>query len=185
MKRLYADEFHPRSELALPRHEDAMPPFPVIDMHAHFGPLLLGDRYEERFDTRRSCEVLREMGIERIFCLELVWDGSEVRLEQRVCRDAAAGGVERVEASVPVRPDPSAPVAYNGHTDIPAVYKVRLKVHVGDGATCNFSYSTDGRRYRALGPSFQAREGRWIGAKAGFFAVSSVRKNRGGSLEVR
>ena len=143
-----------------------------LDVEARFTPSYPGDRAG-----------LVVMGLDYA-TLELVWDGSEVRLEQRVCRDAAAGGVERVEASVPVRPDPSAPVAYNGHTDIPAVYKVRLKVHVGDGAACNFSYSTDGR-YRALGPSFQAREGRWIGAKAGFFAVSSVRKNRGGSLEVR
>lgn len=80
MRRVYADEFHPRSELALPRHPEAMPPFPVIDMHAHFGPLLLGERYEEEYDTRRCCEVLREMGLERIFCLELVWDGEYDRL---------------------------------------------------------------------------------------------------------
>ena len=80
MRRVYADEFHPRSELALPRHPETMPPFPVIDMHAHFGPLLLGERYEEEYDTRRCCETLREMGLERIFCLELVWDGEYDRL---------------------------------------------------------------------------------------------------------
>ena len=80
MRRLYADEFHPHSELVTPQHPDTMPPFPVIDMHAHFGPLLLGDSYEERYDTRRSCEMLREAGIERIFCLELVWGEGYDRL---------------------------------------------------------------------------------------------------------
>ena len=63
------------SELKTVQHPETMPPFPVIDMHAHFGPLLLGDDYESVYDTRRSCEILREMGIEKIFCLELVWDG--------------------------------------------------------------------------------------------------------------
>ena len=68
------------SELKTVQHPEVMPPFPVIDMHAHFGPLLLGDNYESVYDTRRSCEILRSMGIEKIFCLELVWDGEYDRL---------------------------------------------------------------------------------------------------------
>ncbi len=80
LKRIYADEFHPRCELVVPQHPDALPPFPVIDMHAHFGPLLLGEHYEDCFDTRRSCDVLRELGIEKVFCLELVWGGEYDRL---------------------------------------------------------------------------------------------------------
>ena len=80
LKRLYADEFRPRSVLELPEHENALPPFPVIDMHAHFGPLLLGEHYEETYDTARACEVLREMGLEKVFCLELVWGSAYDRL---------------------------------------------------------------------------------------------------------
>ena len=80
MRRVYADEFHPLSELVLPQHPEALPPFPVIDMHAHFGPLLLGERYEDTYDTARSCEVLREMGIEKVLCLELVWGDAYDRL---------------------------------------------------------------------------------------------------------
>ena len=89
MKRLYADEFHPRVELVAPSHPEALPPFPVIDMHAHFGPLLLGDRYEEKFDTIESCAILRDMGIEKIFCLELLWDGEYDRLCRKL--DASKG----------------------------------------------------------------------------------------------
>ncbi len=84
MRRIYADEFHPVSELVGPEHREAMPPFPVIDMHAHFGPLLLGDDYESRYDTAESCRILREMNIEKIFCLELVWDEAYDRLARKL-----------------------------------------------------------------------------------------------------
>ena len=94
MKKLYVGEFHPRSELALPQHPDALPPFPVIDMHAHFGPLLLGDHYEDRFDTRRTCATLRELGIEKVFCLELVWGGEYDRLCRKL--DASDGMIAPV-----------------------------------------------------------------------------------------
>ena len=89
MRRLYADEFHPKCELQHIEHPDALPPFPVIDTHAHFGPLLLGENYEENFDTKRSCEMLREMGIEKIFCLELVWGDQYDRLCRKL--DASDG----------------------------------------------------------------------------------------------
>lgn len=86
MQRIYADEFHPVSELVRPAHPDALPPFPVVDMHAHFGPLLLGENYEETYDTVRSCEVLRELGVEKVFCLELVWG----KAYDRLCRKLEA-----------------------------------------------------------------------------------------------
>lgn len=76
-----------KCELRHVEHPDALPPFPVIDMHAHFGPLLLGDDYyESAYDTKRSCALLREMGVERIFSLELVWDDAYDRL----CRKLAS-----------------------------------------------------------------------------------------------
>lgn len=82
MERLYVGEFHPRRELMLPEHPEALPPCPVIDAHAHFGPLLLGENYEETYDIKRTCGTLRALGIERVLCLELVW-GAEY---DRLCR---------------------------------------------------------------------------------------------------
>lgn len=49
---------------------------------------------------------------------------------------------------------------------------------------CRFAYSLDGRRFKDLGPVFTAREGQWIGAKAGFFATADIRRNDGGSVEL-
>jgi beta-xylosidase len=48
-----------------------------------------------------------------------------------------------------------------------------LRVRVGEDAVCSFSYSVDGKTFSPLGESFVARQGRWIGAKVGLFAVGS------------
>lgn len=128
MRRLYADEFHPRSMLVTPQHPDAMPSFPVIDMHAHFGPLLLGDNYEERFDTRRSCEMLREVGIERIFCLELVWGGAYDRLCRKLeASDGMIAPVGSVDVFEALKPDFETRV-YRTLTDLKAKGCVALKL---------------------------------------------------------
>ena len=50
---------------------------------------------------------------------------------------------------------------------------------------CNFSYSTDGKRFKQLGNSFQAKEGRWIGAKVGMFCTRpAIKVNDGGWADV-
>lgn len=70
-------------------------------------------------------------------------------------KDAAEGGPEQVEATVPLE-DP----------------QVHLQVTFEEGAQARFSYSLDGEAFEAIGGSFQAREGHWIGAKVGLFALS-------------
>ncbi|MCM3874095.1 MAG: glycoside hydrolase 43 family protein [Pyrinomonadaceae bacterium] len=48
-----------------------------------------------------------------------------------------------------------------------------LRVRVKEDAICDFSYSVDGKTFSPLGEPFSARQGRWIGAKVGIFAVGS------------
>jgi predicted TIM-barrel fold metal-dependent hydrolase len=84
MKRLYLDEFKPISGLETPSSPERPPPCPVIDGHAHFGALLLGANYEEKYDTRRSVETLRSAGIERILSLELAFDKEFDRLRRKL-----------------------------------------------------------------------------------------------------
>lgn len=69
-----------KCELVHEEHPCVLSPFPVIDAHAHFGPLLLGESYETVYDTARTSALLREMGIEKILCLELVWEAEYDRL---------------------------------------------------------------------------------------------------------
>lgn len=38
---------------------------------------------------------------------------------------------------------------------------------------CQFAWAVDGVSFQAFAETFQAREGRWMGAKVGLFAVST------------
>lgn len=50
---------------------------------------------------------------------------------------------------------------------------------------CQFSYSLDGKEYKAFGKPFQAREGQWIGAKVGMFCTRpAIKINDGGWTDV-
>ena len=64
------------------------------------------------------------------------------------------------------------------------LYTVWLRVRILEGGVCRFSYSTDSRKFKVLGEDFKMKEGKWIGAKAGFFATSKIRKNDGGSVDI-
>ena len=64
-------------------------------------------------------------------------------------------------------------------------YNISVRLTVGKGGICTFSYSSGSGKYRQLGPCFKLREGKWIGAKAGFFATAEIRRNDSGSLDVR
>jgi beta-xylosidase len=46
-----------------------------------------------------------------------------------------------------------------------------LRVKVSEGAVCGFSYSPDDTAFTAIGETFTAKAGRWIGAKVGLFAL--------------
>ncbi len=48
---------------------------------------------------------------------------------------------------------------------------VYLRVTVRTGAVCRFAYSLDGTSFMTIGPEFKASVGRWVGAKAGLFAM--------------
>lgn len=55
-----------------------------------------------------------------------------------------------------------------------------LRVTVGKGALCQFSYSTDGTRFTDAGAPFQAQPGKWIGAKVGIFCTRPTETNDSG-----
>ena len=57
---------------------------------------------------------------------------------------------------------------------------VYLRVTVGKGARCQFTYSADGITYAPVGEVFQAEPGRWIGAKVGIFCTRTLSTNDAG-----
>lgn len=131
--------------------------------------------------------------------LELFYDGSQVFLQRRTCSDADRGNAELVTESIPVQTAlttesfPSLSIQPEDAKPYCTVY-VRVSIHnriVKDPyaewppvVVCDFSYSLDGRRFRPAGSSFIAREGKWIGAKTGFFATADIKRNDGGSIEI-
>lgn len=55
-----------------------------------------------------------------------------------------------------------------------------LRVSVDSTATCTFSYSLDGKSFTALEKKFQAKKGRWIGAKVGLFCSNpNINESKG------
>lgn len=76
----------------------------------------------------------------------------------------------------------------NGETEIASLElkekSFYLRVKVGKGATCNFSFSTDNKNFTTVGVPFKAREGKWIGAKIGFFFTRPGKFNDAGTADV-
>lgn len=50
--------------------------------------------------------------------------------------------------------------------------------------SCQFSYSLNGKRFYPIGKPFIAREGKWIGAKIGYYANAQIKKNDGGWVDL-
>jgi beta-xylosidase len=96
-------------------------------------------------------------------------------ISQVICTKADKGTQEESIASV----------------DAPAseVY-LRVKIQPEDAAEiiprvlCSFSYSVDGKLFRPLGKTFTAREGQWVGAKVGVFALGSVATGKTGACDL-
>ena len=121
------------------------------------------------------------------------------RLEYIVCQGADKGGTEtaQVLAVLPYRYEPlphgreSKNVPLVNYPDVPeAVVWVELDVrakavegNVPD-AVCRFRYSRDGKRFTQVDGTFKAQDGRWIGAKYGFWCNRFSPKNDAGWLDV-
>ncbi|MDH2208300.1 MULTISPECIES: glycoside hydrolase family 43 protein [Empedobacter] len=59
--------------------------------------------------------------------------------------------------------------------------EVFLKVKVSEpNGICQFSFSENGKKYTSIGEPFQAKPGKWIGAKVGIYSMSSQDAKRGG-----
>ncbi len=59
--------------------------------------------------------------------------------------------------------------------------EVYFKVKVSEpNALCQFSYSENGKNFTEIGSAFQAKPGKWIGAKVGLYSISTSRAPRGG-----
>ena len=124
-------------------------------------------------------------------------DGGVV-LQYATCKNADKANPEsKVEAEVTI-PTERMPEPYTvkyAVDDIPkprvATQWVYLRVKVHSEGLANqikgyaeWSYSLDGKRYEKLGNAFEMREGKWIGAKLGFFCTRAQVKNDAAFFDV-
>ena len=94
-------------------------------------------------------------------------EGDRFVLLQRTCKDAEQGGKEKVAELESFEPSARETIIYS-----PTVSReIYLRVQVEAGGMCRFAYSLDGQAFTACGEPFQARQGKWIGAKVGFLCV--------------
>ncbi len=89
--------------------------------------------------------------------IEIVRTKQGLALRQMLCLKADNGAAEAVAAEIPLTQN-----------------EAYLRVEVREGST-SFSYSLNGASFIALGKSFEAKPGVWIGAKVGLFAEGDVR----------
>ena len=95
-------------------------------------------------------------------------------LKYITCKDADEGGTETAHVIGNIKANPY-------HAGAKTNYACRLCVGIqcDKGALCHLAYSTDGHKYTPVTTPFQAREGKWIGAKYGVFSITRDGKSKG------
>lgn len=81
---IYLEDYAPETGLVLKQHIPPRPRFPVIDMHAHMGPMLLGEGYEAAYNTHQQKQLLQASGVEKLVSLELVWGDAFLKLKEKL-----------------------------------------------------------------------------------------------------
>jgi len=69
-------DYKPTCMLKVEEHYTKKAKFPVIDMHSHWGPILLGKNYAQKYDTGKVVANLKEYNICKIFNPDIICDDS-------------------------------------------------------------------------------------------------------------
>ncbi len=97
------------------------------------------------------------------------------RIIRVTCKDARKGTPEVVDASAP---------ANGGHLYLKIVVTPENSKDIIPKVLCTFSFSTDAILYHDLGEVFVAREGLWVGAKAGLFSTKHRESKKRGYADI-
>ena len=146
--------------------------------------LLLQKFSAEEFTATAKLKISAKMDGQLSGMIVMGWDytwlgiekqGENFVLKQGICKDAEHGSPEQVLmlAQLPPSRKFDAGIYPNYEREI------YIRLRVGKGALCRFSYSLDGKRFVEIGSVFKARQGKWIGAKMGMFSVTPYGEERG------
>lgn len=101
-------------------------------------------------------------------------------LQLAECKNAEDGEKETIRDIATITPEK----VYNSGLVPNIEQNITLKVIVKKGAICHFSYSLDGHRFIELPQTFKARQGKWIGAKIGFYSLMPLKSSDKGWIDV-
>ncbi len=128
--------------------------------------------------TMKSAIVLQNEG-DMAGLIMMGWDYSFIALKktksgyeviQNTCVDAEQKGKE-IEAGNVALTSFKPVVKYNYETKL-EWSDIFLRMVVEDEGLCHFYFSLDGKRFEKIGKAFQAKQGKWIGAKMGMFILN-------------
>ena len=83
MEELLLSQYKPRSELRVKRTVINKPKFPVFDVHTHMGSLILGENYDNMYETKEFIEELERFGVEKLVNLDGAWGGELDRMLEK------------------------------------------------------------------------------------------------------
>ena len=117
----------------------------------------------------------------RDYCrLAFTKQGDQFEVSQISCKDAEPGNEEVVTHLADLAPTRK----YNAGAKNNQELDIWLRLEVSKGAMCQFKYSLDGKRFKSAGTPFKAREGKWIGAKMGFFSTTPFGSTQRGWIDI-
>ena len=132
--------------------------------------------------TMKSTVVLQNEG-DKAGLIIMGWDYSYIalvktdegyELEQIECKDAEQKTAEKEISRIPLK-GLKTETKYNYQTKLENI-EFYFRVKMKNGGLCTFYYSKDGKKYQQIGKVFQARQGKWIGAKTGMFILNKTEK---------
>lgn len=100
--------------------------------------------------------------------LSFAYNGKDVVLQQTECYKAEKGAQEVVVEQIAWESGKS----------------LLLRIRISHDGWCRFYYAESGREFAPIGHPFKMKEGKWIGAKFGLFAVTKGKTNDGGWIDV-
>lgn len=105
--------------------------------------------------------------------------GDMFQLQQRTCNNADTGDRETVKVLATFKPTDRDKLDYH-----PALYlDIYLRINVAAGKA-TFAYSLGGKSFTSVGDTFTMREGKWVGAKVGMFAIDNNEKSDLGLFDI-
>lgn len=112
----------------------------------------------------------------RDYCrLSVAFDGKAFSLKQITCVDAEKGKAETSKDICQLKCRTYGEGAKQNYET-----SISIRIKCEKGALFRFAYSTDGgKHFTDISDSFQAREGKWIGAKYGVFSIAPHKTVKG------